>query len=63
MSDFPEMSLDPPESKILAYCRGCGQEIYLGQKHFEHEGNRVCCECLDDHVAKIFGIGYSDGLE
>lgn len=41
-----------PEPQPAAYCKSCGEPLYIGDKHFDG----ICKDCLDD-------MGTRDWLE
>ena len=63
MSNFPEMSLEPPEDIIACFCHVCGGEIYEGCEYWEYEGKPLCYEHLTEDVAEVIGAIKKDGRE
>jgi hypothetical protein len=43
---------DPAEAKVMAYCEGCGGEIYEGEGVYVIDGNILHAnwECLRDYI-------------
>ncbi len=52
MFRVPDPPLDPPMPKILAYCAGCGGEIYKGEEVYEIDGDIIHkdSECLVSYI-------------
>lgn len=44
-NDIPELPLEPPEDKIVAYCRRCGGEIYEGNAFRVVDGWPIHWDC------------------
>lgn len=46
---------DPAEAKVMAYCEGCGGEIYQGERAYVVNGDIIHAkwECLEDYIEPI----------
>lgn len=42
---FPELSMEPPEPVVFAYCARCGHEIYEGEGVVIKEGKVYHTDC------------------
>lgn len=52
--DIPEMRLDPPEDKPVAFCAHCGCEIYNGEEVYEIDDELIHEDCLADYAGRRF---------
>lgn len=60
MDNIPELPLEPPEDKIVAYCRRCGDEIYEGNAFRVVDGWPVHWDCGQGGKEVIAGEGRTE---
>lgn len=51
MENIPELSANPPEIKVMAYCARCKSEIY-GYPYKTTSGETLCGDCFSYSVSR-----------
>lgn len=49
---YDDWKTSPPESKPVAYCAICGDELYEGDVLYTVNGG-ICERCLNDHYREV----------
>lgn len=49
---YDDWKTSPPESKSVAYCAICGDEMHEGDPLYTIDGG-ICERCLNDHYREV----------
>lgn len=56
----PDGCLNPPEPKAYCLCALCGEEIYVGTKFYNVNGDALCEDCIGVYMEQYVEIAGGD---